>query len=102
MPEEGYGFVYRFAKISNGAYFYTGNQGERDLVLANYPDFRYEGIAFQQNLQGAAAPVYRFANLGNGGYFYTSSIEEKDLVIRTRKDLRFEGTTFCCKLRCFL
>ena len=47
-PGPGYDFVYRFAKISNGAYFYTGNAGERDIVLASYPDFRYEGIAFLQ------------------------------------------------------
>jgi hypothetical protein len=41
--EVGTAPVFRFAKISNGAYFYTGNAGEKDLVLRDYPDFRYEG-----------------------------------------------------------
>ncbi len=92
-PEQGTS-VYRFAKISNGAYFYTGNRGEKDLVLRDYPDFRYEGIAFYQSATVGGVPVFRFANLGNGGYFYTASVAERDAVIQTRPDLRFEGTTF--------
>lgn len=86
--------VYRFAKISNGAYFYTGNVAERDLILAGYPDFRYEGVAFASVTDGAGKPVYRFANLANGGYFYTGSIAERDLVIRDYPNMRFEGSTF--------
>lgn len=86
--------VYRFAKISNGAYFYTGNRAEKDLVLSSYPDLRYEGIAFQQLTDGSGVPVYRFANLGNGGYFYTASAAERDWVEQTRPDMRYEGSTF--------
>ncbi len=86
--------VYRFAKISNGAYFYTGNQAEKDLVLRDFPDFRYEGVAFYQSPAQTGVPVYRFANLANGGYFYTASAAERDGVIRDRPDLRFEGSTF--------
>ena len=93
-PRSGPLPVYRFAKISNGAYFYTGNRGEKDLVLDDFPDFRYEGIAFYQSDPKTGVPVYRFANLGNGGYFYTASAPERDLVIQTRPDLRFEGSTF--------
>ncbi|MBP6816020.1 MAG: hypothetical protein KA169_14120, partial [Burkholderiaceae bacterium] len=86
--------VYRFAKISNGAYFYTGNAGERDIVLASYPDFRYEGVAFQQIVGSPGTPVFRFANLVTGGYFYTASPEERDFVRGTRPDMRYEGSTF--------
>ena len=86
--------VYRFAKISNGAYFYTGNRAEKDLVLASYPDLRYEGVAFQQLTDGSGVPVYRFANLRNGGYFYTASEAERDWVEQTRPDMRYEGSTF--------
>lgn len=86
--------VYRFAKISNGAYFYTGSAWERDQILASYPDFRYEGVAFQQLSNTPGAPVFRFANLANGGYFYTASVEERDFVRGTRPDMRFEGTSF--------
>ncbi len=86
--------VYRFAKQSNGAYFYTGSAGERDIILASYPDFRYEGVAFQQYTGARGTPVFRFANLANGGYFYTASVSERDLVRGTRPDMRYEGTTF--------
>ncbi len=86
--------VFRFAKISNGAYFFTGSLAERDQVLRFFPDFRYEGVAFLRIEVGSGTPVYRFANLANGGYFYTASAVERDEVIQTRPDLRFEGTTF--------
>ncbi len=88
------GEVYRFAKTT-GAYFFTGNLGERDLVLANFPEFRYEGVGFLRLKSGAGGvPVYRFANLANGGYFYTASAEERDSIQQNRPDLRFEGSTF--------
>lgn len=86
--------VYRFAKISNGAYFYTGSEEERSIILNTYPDFRFEGIAFNRTADDAGQPVYRFANLVNGGYFYTADEAEKQLVIDTRTDMRFEGSTF--------
>ena len=86
--------VYRFAKVSNGAYFYTGNVDEIRQILAFYPDFRFEGPAFKHDISGAGQPVYRFANLRNGGYFYTGSVEERDVVIRDYPHMRFEGSTF--------
>lgn len=86
--------VFRFAKISNGAYFYTGSVAEKDLILRSYPDFRCEGVAFYRTADDSGTPVYRFANLLNGGYFYTASTSERDVVQQTRPDLRYEGTTF--------
>jgi hypothetical protein len=87
--------VYRFAKVSNGAYFFTGNAAERAQILAGYPDFRAEGIAFQRYADPTAgSPVYRFANLSNGGYFYTGSAAERDATIANYPNMRFEGSTF--------
>ena len=86
--------VFRFAKISNGAYFYTGSVAEKDLILRTYSDFRCEGVAFYRTSDDSGTPVYRFANLLNGGYFYTASTSERDVVQQTRPDLRYEGTTF--------
>lgn len=86
--------IYRFAKISTGAYFYTGSQDEADYIRASMPDFRYEGIAFQQSAQAGGTPVYRFANLSNGGYFYTASVAERDATIVNYPNMRYEGTTF--------
>jgi hypothetical protein len=86
--------VYRFAKISTGAYFYTGSEVEVGTILASYPDFRFEGPAFEQDTSGGGTPVYRFANIANGGYFYTGSEAEKNQVIATYPNMRFEGSTF--------
>jgi Repeat of unknown function (DUF5648) len=86
--------VYRFAKISNGAYFYTGNEEEVRLILANYPDFRYEGPVFEKSDAVSGQAIYRFANLRNGGYFFTGSAIERDIVLRDYPDFRFEGSTF--------
>ncbi len=72
--------VYRFAK-SNGAYFYTGSAVEAETIRLSYPDFRYEGVAFNQVTSGNGQRVYRFANLVTGGYFYTASVAEKDYVL---------------------
>lgn len=86
--------IYRFAKISTGAYFYTGSKEEADFIRANLPDFRYEGIAFQQSAQAGGTPVFRFANLANGGYFYTASVAERDATILNYPNMRYEGSTF--------
>lgn len=86
--------VYRFARYSNGAYFYTGNEDEVRSVLANYPDFRYEGPAFEADVSAERSPVYRFANLNTGGYFYTSNEVERATVLRDYPEFRFEGSTF--------
>jgi Repeat of unknown function (DUF5648) len=86
--------VYRFAKYSSGAYFYTGNEDEVRQIFANYPDFRYEGPAFEKDTTGHGQQVFRFANLQNGGYFYTGSEQERDIVLRNYPHMRFEGTSF--------
>ncbi len=86
--------VFRFAKISNGAYFFTGSAGEKDIILTTFPDFRCEGLAFFRTSDNSGVPVYRFANLVSGGYFFTASPEERDFVQATRPDMRFEGSTF--------
>ena len=86
--------IYRFAKISTGAYFYTGSQEEADSIRANLPDFRYENVAFQQSAQAGGTPVFRFANLANGGYFYTASVAERDATIAGYPNMRYEGSTF--------
>ena len=90
--------VYRFAKISNGAYFYTGDSYERDVVITSYPDFRYEGEAFLRASGSTTKPVYRFANLINGGYFYTADANERDVVLSSYPQFRYEGVWFSVAL----
>lgn len=87
--------VYRFAKISNGAYFFTGSKPEQEQIIAGFPDFRPEGVGFYAYADRAVgAPVFRFANLNNGGYFYTGSVAERDATVANYPNMRFEGSTF--------
>lgn len=85
--------VFRFAKISNGAYFYTASVVEAETINVLYPDFRYEGVAFQQVTSGGA-PIYRFANLNNGGYIYVSDEAERAYIQAALPQWRFEGVSF--------
>ena len=38
--------VYRFYNTATGAHFYTIDESEKDNVIAHYPNFKFEGIAF--------------------------------------------------------
>ncbi|CAN0020000.1 unnamed protein product, partial [Phaeothamnion confervicola] len=91
--------VHRFANTVNGVYFYTASEAEKEAILRERADMRYEGVAFAAHALAPAGPdfgvpVYRFANLATGGYFYTANPAERDLVQQTRPDMRFEGATF--------
>lgn len=94
--------VHRFVNLDNGAYFYTASSQEKDIVLAQYPNFRYEGEVFYaraETPEGSQAgedvlTVYRFANMQTGGYFYTASEGEKDVVLAQYPHFRFEGEAF--------
>jgi Tol biopolymer transport system component len=88
--------IFRFARISNGAYFYTGSAAEADAIKLGNPDFRFEGIAFYGNASGGTT-VFRFANLTNGGYFYTASLAERDYVLTDpffSRRFRLDAATF--------
>ncbi len=88
--------VFRFAKTDNGQYFYSGSVAERDAIISNFSNFRYEGSVYfaQDNWVSGYNPVYRFANLTNGGYFYTASPGERDSVFSNYPNFRYEGATF--------
>jgi hypothetical protein len=51
--------VFRFFNKVTGAHFYTASVTERDKVVASYPNFVYEGIAFYvyPTAAAASAPV---------------------------------------------
>jgi len=43
---DGRNTVYRFYNKATGSHFYTASPAERDKVIATYPSFVYEGVAF--------------------------------------------------------
>jgi hypothetical protein len=85
--------VYRFYNASTGAHFYTIDAKERDSVIANLKQFRYEGPAFYAYTTGGPnlSPVYRFYNTQSLAHFYTIDMVERDYVIANYPHFRYEG-----------
>ena len=88
--------VFRFYNTQTGTHFYTISVPERDMVLARYPQFAYEGPAYYASptQQAGQLPVYRFYNTRTGTHFYTQSEAEKAFVIATYPVFAFEGPAY--------
>ena len=78
--------VYRFWSETQRSHFYTASAGERDRVIANYPDnvWRYEMVAFYVYPLSTdvpdTRPVTRFWSPSKLAHFYTASASEADRV----------------------
>ena len=85
--------VYRFFNDATGAHFYTASSLERDTVIASFPTFHYEGVAYQvyANAQPATSAVYRFFNTATGVHFYTISADQRDIVLATLPTFSYDG-----------
>jgi photosystem II stability/assembly factor-like uncharacterized protein len=88
--------VYRFFNTATSTHFYTGSAAERDYVLAHYPTFQDEGIAFWAlgNAALGALPVWRFFNTVTGTHFYTNSEQEYLSMLAASPQIVFEGIAF--------
>jgi len=88
--------VYRFVNGVTGKYFYTISEAERDVVLAEYPEYRLEGTVFtadDEAREGWTA-VYRFGDTRAGGHLYTASEVERDIILEQYPEYRYEGVGF--------
>lgn len=85
--------IYRFYNATTGAHFFTPSAQERDYVIATYPAFAYEGVAFYAYDASAAGQdvVYRFYNTTTGAHFYTISAAERNYVQMTYPAFKYEG-----------
>lgn len=85
--------VYRFYNDSTRSHFYTTSSGERDFVIATYPQFRYEGPVFYAYAGAVSGmePVFRFFNTSTGSHFYTISTGEREFVKSTYPQFQYEG-----------
>jgi lysyl endopeptidase len=85
--------VYRFYNMLGGTHFYTSNGTERNIVIANYPHFSYEGISFNAYPAAAAnlKPVHRFYNTSLNVHFYTINEAERAAVVASLPQMRYEG-----------
>jgi uncharacterized protein (DUF1800 family) len=61
--------VYRFFNKTTGSHFYTASAAERDKVVATYPSFVYEGIAFYVYPASGASVAPVVVRVGDGWRF---------------------------------
>lgn len=89
--------VFRFYNEKTGVHFYTASMAERDSVIQNLPQFKYEGNAFDVSTNpgaGAGVEVFRFYNVKTGTHFYTASTAERDTVKSTLAEFSYEGAAY--------
>ncbi len=88
--------VHRFFHLDAGRHFYTASEIEKNKVLALYPRFAYEGVAFNAYLsqESGTVPVYRFYHQTNGSHVYTASEAEKTIIITSYSVYAYEGVAF--------
>ena len=96
FAQSGNDAVYRFYNRETGTHFYTISVGERDSVIAAYPQFAYEGAQFAARAQPAAGtvPVFRFYNRTTGTHFYTTSASERDGIVAYYPQFAYEGPAY--------
>jgi hypothetical protein len=88
--------VYRFFNTIAEGHFFTMDEAERNTVIQNYAQFRYEGAGFNAlpTKPSGSLPVYRFFNTIAGGHFFTMDEAEKNTVIQNYPHFRPEGIGF--------
>ena len=88
--------VYRFYNTRTATHFYMISASERDAVIAQYPWFTPEGVAFYAytSSQLDTSPVYRFFNSQLGTHFYTISEAEKNSVLVNYPEFTYEGPVY--------
>ncbi len=94
--QAGTSAVYRFYSAERNSHFYTISDVERDKVIAEIPDFAYEGVAYNAFLSSAQGgdALYRFYNTNTNSHFYTTSVTERDSVINGQGDFVYEGIAY--------
>jgi len=89
--------VFRFYNVDTQTHFYTASAAERDHVIATYPQFHPEGVAFHAvaaDRAGIGTPVWRFFNTSTGTHFYTASADERAHVLATWPQFVDEGVAY--------
>lgn len=91
--------VYRFFRPDVGVHFYTASEFERDSIIANLPNYSYEGESYIAAAKTAdpltgARPVYRFFNNSTGAHLYTMSEAERDSIDGNLANYTYEGIAY--------
>ncbi len=89
--------IYRFQNLNaRGTYIYVAEQ-ERASILANFPNFEEEGVAFNVSLEPREGfiPLYRFQSLLiPGTYLYAGEEERAGILANFSETFTEEGLAF--------
>ncbi len=86
--------MYRFYNTVSQSHFFTFDENERDYLIGNLPDFRFEGVGmygYTNNAVDGSQELYRFYNEATSRHFFTTSEAERDFVLDSLPSYRFEG-----------
>ena len=88
--------VHRFYSKAYKGHFFTIDEAEKDGLIANNPNWRYEGVAYLAftNRVSGTVPLFRFWSKGYRGHFYTVSEAEMRTVRDTNPNWRYEGVAY--------
>ena len=88
--------VFRFYSKRYKGHFFTIDEGEKDLLIAHNPNWKYEGVAyraFREQVDGTVA-LYRFYSKRYSGHFFTIDEQEMWTVRETNPNWKYEGISF--------
>ena len=73
-------------------HFYTADEAEKNHVIATWPQFVFEGIAYYAfRSDPGTSPMHRFFNTRTGTHFYTTSEDERFTVQQNYSQFVYEG-----------
>ncbi|MBK1648088.1 hypothetical protein [Rhabdochromatium marinum] len=84
--------VYRFWREGAGPHFYTISEDEKNFIIDNFPEWKYERVAYYAyatELQDTI-PVYRFWNEYKQTHFYTADEHEKNILTENTQGWQYE------------
>ncbi|MGU3363108.1 Ig-like domain-containing protein [Methylobacterium sp. M6A4_1b] len=87
--------VFRFYDTKTYDHFYTSSVVEKNSLIANNPNFQYEGAQWSTPDKGAdTIDVFRFYDTVHGTHFLTTSVGERDSIIANQHTYNYEGVAF--------
>ena len=88
--------VWRFYSPAYKAHFFTIDENEKDNLIANNPNWKFEGGAYRayKEWSPGTVPLYRFYSSKYKGHFFTIDEGEKDNLIANNPNWKFEGVAF--------
>lgn len=88
--------VYRFYSQTSKGHFFTISEAEKNNLIANNSNWRYERVAYRAftNQVAGTVPLYRFYSQKYKGHFYTISESEKNNLIATSSNWKYERIAY--------